>query len=75
MSILEKITPGKFDKKILPLVKALNKVGIKTIASCAGHKYKIYKTKAYLAIEMSHNDVEVRIHEGILCIDWDWQKK
>lgn len=53
MPRLQKVTPGEFDPELIPLLKEMNKVGIKTVGSCMGHK----RMKAYIAIDISNVDI------------------
>jgi hypothetical protein len=68
MPIVKKVNEGKYDEELVPLIEALNKVGIKTIASCSGHGREC----AYVAIDMSSVKM-VRIHNNALVIDWELQ--
>ena len=68
MGIVSKVTLGKFDKELIPLLHELNKAGLKTIASCCGHQ----KKPAYLAIDMTCLKM-IRIEGKCLVLDWDWK--
>lgn len=51
MNLYKKITKSnekEIDKELLPLIKELNKVGLKTKACCSGHG----KEDAYIAIDI-----------------------
>ncbi len=66
--ILKKTVPGKFDKELIPLLKELNKVGIKTIASCIGHEGSP-KCLGYISIDLK-SLVGVRIDKGSITLDF-----
>jgi len=55
----------KIDEELEPLIKELNKVGIKTTYSCSGHGSK----PGYIAIDLS-SLVLVRINNKHIVLDW-----
>ncbi len=66
MGFVMNIVSGSFDPELVPLIEAMNSIGIKTIASCSGHG----KSAAYIAIDMASLE-GVRIQNDMLCIDWN----
>jgi enhancing lycopene biosynthesis protein 2 len=65
------------DSELAQLIKALNKVGIKTIYSCWGHNSL---KEAYLMIDMANIDVRIDTsfvrpnHEQITTLALYWKK-
>jgi len=53
------------DIELLPLIRELNAVGIKTLACCSGHG----ETCAYILIDMDSLQ-SVEVMQGMLVIDW-----
>ncbi len=67
-----KINWKQIDKKIRPLIKELNKVGLKTMYSCAGHIGKDRIFRPYVMINFKGKEISVRGNK--LCIYWDWRR-
>ncbi len=71
------IEKGEIDEDMIPLIRALNQLGIKTTECCSGHG----RIDAYVAIDMdSLHDVAVRCKkEGTsmkkLVIWWQYKNK
>lgn len=55
----------KADIKLIPLLKELNKIGLKTTHHCCGHN----KKRAYVSILLEDN-VEVHINDSRLSLSW-----
>ena len=53
------------DKGIKNLIKEMNKVGLKTVASCDGH----HKARGWVTLNMK--DISIQIKDDHLVIAWD----
>jgi hypothetical protein len=71
MPLLKRHTKLNIDKEMKTVVRELNKLGLHTTSSCAGHKdpRKNTHTKSQLAFESK--DVTVLLDKGIVSINWD----
>ncbi len=68
--VLNKVVLDSMDDELKPLVKELNRVGIKTIGSCSGHG----KAAGYIAIDLN-SLVCVRIEKGSVVLDFYLKKE
>ena len=62
---MAKINYKEIDKEMRPVIKELNKLGLKTRHCCIGHD----KTTAYITFDM-REDVSVHIKNNVLSINW-----
>ena len=58
----------EIDSEILPLVEELNKMGLITVSSCAGHKKGNLIRQAQIVFKA--NNVDVILSQGIVSINW-----
>jgi len=68
MPKLSKIKYGEIDEALRPLIKELNKVGIKTKACCSGHNGRV----AYIAIDFKSLK-EISANEESVCLHWQYK--
>lgn len=60
------------DSEIKPLIKELNRLGLKTTGSCEGHQHKEKgRRDSYIAIDMNCSSITVVIQNNRLAIHWN----
>lgn len=69
MGVFKKVVQGDFDRELAPLLEEMNKVGIKTVASCSGHNAR----PAYIAIDLASLE-SVFIENGCLALHWNFER-
>lgn len=62
----------KVDRKIAPLVRELNRIGLVTIHSCQGGDKKHDSGRAYISIQLgTESEFHYHIEEKVLTIRWN----
>lgn len=61
------IKNNDIDEEMIPVIKELNKLGLKTISCCSGHG----KSEAQLAFSVK--DCNVLIQDNLISINWKRQ--